>query len=47
MQPVRMQQRGDVWHFEVCAKDEAGGYAREPSGVALQRYAAFLTRLSR
>ena len=44
--PVRVQQREGVWHFEACAEAEAGGHAREPSGVALQRYGAFLTRLS-
>ena len=45
-QPVRVQQRDGAWHFEACAKAEAGGHAREPSSVTLQRYAAFLTRLS-
>ena len=45
--PVPVRVSGDLgtaegWRFERCGEGERDGYVIEPSGVSLERYAAFL-----
>ena len=43
--PVRVT-RGRDWRFERCEDSQRDGYVIEPSGVSLERYAAFLRSAS-